>query len=317
MPSHYFPGGKPLAISQGGAPNEPGGFFNSVNNLIENPFLMNLLAQSGFSTMPQSPFGAIGRAALGAQFQKQGRADQDVRNRFMEAQIKALLAPKEQEIFTPLTDQEEAAIFGKSDPERAFQRGSISGKVTQIGGGGVTVNTGTTQKLSDELAKGLARDFTERAPDARQAVSSLQSITNAKQQVEQGIVSGQFADARLAVAKALNLAGLTDDERIANTETFMAQTGGLVAQLIKQFGAGTGLSDADREFAQKMAGGDITLNDKSITRILNMAETAQKNLIKQFNSDRKRLIDFDPSLEILLGPEISIPNVVEFSDLPE
>jgi len=45
---------------------ERGGFMDSVGNLIKNPFLLNLLAQSGYSTTPGSPIGAVGRAALGA-----------------------------------------------------------------------------------------------------------------------------------------------------------------------------------------------------------------------------------------------------------
>ena len=39
---------------------------------------------------------------------------------------------------------------------------------------------------------------------------------------------------------------------------------GNVGRLIKQFGAGTGLSDADRQYAEKMAGGKITLDVKAL-----------------------------------------------------
>lgn len=63
--------------------NKPGG-----------AFLMNLLAQSGYSTMPDSPFGAVGRAQLATrqqQMQKQQMDQQaesnDIRNRLLESQI--------------------------------------------------------------------------------------------------------------------------------------------------------------------------------------------------------------------------------------
>jgi hypothetical protein len=58
-----------------------------------------------------------------------------------------------------------------------------------------------------------------------------------------------------------------------------------VGRLIKQFGAGTGLSNADREYAEKMAGGKITLDDKAINRILDINERISRNVIRAHNKD--------------------------------
>jgi hypothetical protein len=55
------------------------------------------------------------------------------------------------------------------------------------------------------------------------------------------------------------------------------------AKLIKQFGAGTGLSDADREYATKIAGGSIKLDDKAIRRILDINDRAARNVINSHN----------------------------------
>jgi hypothetical protein len=48
---------------------------------------MNLLAQSGYSTTPQSPFGAIGKAALMTQQQQQQQGMSALQKEFIESQI--------------------------------------------------------------------------------------------------------------------------------------------------------------------------------------------------------------------------------------
>jgi hypothetical protein len=58
-----------------------------------------------------------------------------------------------------------------------------------------------------------------------------------------------------------------------------------VGKIIKQFGAGTGLSDADRQYAEKMAGGKITLDVKALNKILDINERAARNVITRHNKD--------------------------------
>ena len=101
-----------------------------------------------------------------------------------------------------------------------------------------------------------------------------------------------------------------------------------VGRIIKQFGAGTGLSNADREYAEKMAGGKITLDRKAIERILDINERAARNVITLHNkraSEVKSNIPLTveippvqpagaapstagrPSLEQILGPRPADP----------
>lgn len=58
-----------------------GGFFSQPS------FLMNLLAQSGYSTMPQSPLGAIGRAGVATQQQNLAQQQADLRTKVLERQL--------------------------------------------------------------------------------------------------------------------------------------------------------------------------------------------------------------------------------------
>jgi hypothetical protein len=93
---------------------------------------------------------------------------------------------------------------------------------------------------------------------------------------------------------------------------------GNVGKLIKQFGAGTGLSDADREFAKDMAGGRISLDSKAINRILDINEKAARNTITRHNKDVKGIKTNIP-LEVEMPPEIKMPataNVVTHPQFP-
>ena len=89
---------------------------------------------------------------------------------------------------------------------------------------------------------------------ADSAAKMLGSINKLKPLLSNpAFIAGTLGDARLVVAKALGLPGATD------TQAYFAAVGEQVAERIKAFGAGTGLSDADREFAKQIAAGSIEL----------------------------------------------------------
>ena len=104
----------------------------------KNRMLFNLLAQSGYSTVPQSPLGAVGRAALLTSQQNRQSQMDDLRGQLIRAQIGSLQTPKQQETFTQLTPDEVKA--NGLDPSKAYQRSNISQKISQIGGSGTVVN---------------------------------------------------------------------------------------------------------------------------------------------------------------------------------
>jgi hypothetical protein len=74
-----------------------------------------------------------------------------------------------------------------------------------------------------------------------------------------------------------------------------------VGKLIKQFGAGTGLSDEDRKFATDMAGGRVSLDSKAINKILDINEKAARNTINRHNKDVKGIQTNIP-LEVEMPP---------------
>jgi hypothetical protein len=59
--------------------------------------------------------------------------------------------------------------------------------------------------------------------------------------------------------------------------------GANVGRIIKQFGAGTGLSDADRDYAAQMAGGKINLTEAALRKILDINDKAANRVIDLHN----------------------------------
>ena len=111
--------------------------------------------------------------------------------------------------------------------------------------------------------------------------------------VDKGLVTGKFGELSLQTRKALGAFGLSTDEQdemVGNTEAFFKFRGRAVAEIIKAFGAGTGLSDKDREYAQGIAAGDIALEKNSINRLLELERTYANMAIDQNNSVVDRLV---------------------------
>ena len=125
------------------------------------------------------------------------------------------------------------------------------------------------------------------------------------------MITGAGADFLVNLNQGLKTVGIDAGyaDAAANSQAFTANMAGNVGKLIKQFGAGTGLSDADREFAKDMAGGRISLDAKAINRILDINERAARNVIARHNKDVKGIKTNIP-LEVEMPPEIKAPAAV-------
>lgn len=123
------------------------------------------------------------------------------------------------------------------------------------------------------------------AKAAQSAVQGLSSIKTARDAVKAGGIFGAGADVRLGIAKLGTLLGLPS-QAVENTETFRAAIAPQVAALMKATVGSTQISNADREFAEKAAGGSISLDEKSILRLLDVMERASRAAI---TSHRDRL----------------------------
>jgi hypothetical protein len=140
----------------------------------------------------------------------------------------------------------------------------------RAGASAVTVNNGGG---SD---KQIFDAFDERTKEARAAATGLVALRNARTalQGDGGNITGFRANERLALQKAGAFLGLTNPEAIQNTETFRSAIAPQIAATLKATVGTNQISNSDRDFAEKAAGGSITLDEGSINRLLNIMERA-------------------------------------------
>lgn len=145
-------------------------------------------------------------------------------------------------------------------------------------------------KQSEKLAEKSSEKLIDLGDKADEANMTLTNNADARKLLNSGVYTGTGANYKLALGKGLQTAGISlNDDPIANTEAFTALRAQEVGRQIKLFGSGTGLSDADREYATKMAAGQITLSDQSIRKILDISDKSSNNVINLYNKKAGKL----------------------------
>ena len=197
--------------------------------------------------------------------------------------------------------------FKSSDGKTNFFRVDSSGKVfdpstqqwVEASSLKLSMAPQLTQEVTqmDYITKSLIdtelKTYGEVHTKATDAQNLLQLNYVSQDMVDQGLVTGKFGELSLQTRKALGALGLStdqQDEMVGNTEAFFKFRGRAVAEIIKAFGAGTGLSDKDREYAQGIAAGDIALEVNSINKLLELERTYANMAIDSNNSVVDRLV---------------------------
>lgn len=137
------------------------------------------------------------------------------------------------------------------------------------------VYKGSQEKIVDKAAMDY---FIESYAENNKAVESARKTFVTTDQmrtlVDEGILTGAFADFALPAAKLLVQIGAIDSETVENTEQFIKtaarQTVALLASGV--FGTAQSITDNDRKFAEGMAGGDIALTENTIRTLIDMNE---------------------------------------------
>ena len=138
----------------------------------------------------------------------------------------------------------------------------------------ITVNSGggSDKQVFDTMAAS--------AESARSAVTGLRALQEAKAALDGGIISGAFADNILALQKIGASFGVVDPATIQNTETFRSAIAPQIAAMLKATVGSAQISNADREFAEKAAGGSITLDEGSIRRLVAIMEKGSRAAVE-------------------------------------
>lgn len=156
------------------------------------------------------------------------------------------------------------------------------------------VNVQVQTNSANELYKGMTKGFVDEINDLRgksdSALNQLQTVNIARDLLDKGVITGTGANFRTTLHRALSTAGLVNGDQVANTEAFVSTMGRQTLELVKQLGAGSGISNADRDYAEKVAGGNIEMSEPGIRRLLDINEKASRNLITRYNDKVKPLL---------------------------
>ncbi|CAM5579044.1 hypothetical protein ATER59S_05053 [Aquamicrobium terrae] len=177
----------------------------------------------------------------------------------------------------------------------------------------VTINNSPEGDMFAGMPKDIREEMFKRQGEAQDAADLIGITNQGLQLLDQGAITGAGSGAKVAAVKWAQSVGVPIDGDIAdavnNAETYRAVMAQAVGKVIKNFGSGTGLSDADRQYAERLAGGDTTLNEPAIRRILAAGVKSAKSKIGNFNGMRDKVLSGDLSaiLNVQEPPEYSAP----------
>lgn len=178
--------------------------------------------------------------------------------------------------------------------------------LTTPSGTTVNVNNAGESAFAKSLGEEFGKDVVKRRTDAVTAAAALESTAQARNLLDQGVISGAGADWMLNAGKAFQAIGINlAPDAIANTEALGATTAKQVGNIIRMFGAGTGLSDSDKEFAMQAAGGKITMTEQSMRRIFDVNDRASRNVVRAYNAEVQQYGD------IIGGKGLMVPEPPE------
>jgi hypothetical protein len=193
-----------------------------------------------------------------------------------------LLRPAD-ETYEALTDPAERKKYGIPESDKGIYRVSSLGKIEAVGSPSTNVSVNTA---ANPIVAGAGEQFVEQLKEAKAAGDTIRAIQSARAELTApgGVIAGKFANERLQLQKLGALFGVSDPKAIVNTETFVTQIKPIVLANIKGLGAGSAISNADREFVLQAVGGDMKLDPGTLSRVLDISERAAAEKIERHNS---------------------------------
>jgi hypothetical protein len=151
----------------------------------------------------------------------------------------------------------------------------------------VNVNNAQEKEFEKQLGKGQADKVLTSKASAEDAAQILATNQVAKNLLDKGMLTGVGANFFTTLNQGLSQAGIDFGlaDAAQNSQAFGALMAKNTATIIKNFGAGTGISDADRIYAKQAAAGDITMDENAIRKIINVNDRVARAAIAKHNRD--------------------------------
>ena len=155
-----------------------------------------------------------------------------------------------------------------------------------------TITMSTEKKYGEQFAGKIADSDSNKLGAAEKAPQLAESANRIINLVSQGnLFTGPIADVKLNIARALNVVGASNSEKIANTEALIAATGQSTLDAIKGAGLGTGqgFTDKDLKFLQGIAGGAITYTPQTLTQLATLQHRVATRSVENWNRRFKEI----------------------------
>jgi hypothetical protein len=149
-----------------------------------------------------------------------------------------------------------------------------------------TVNVSTEKRYGERFGGLIAEQDAGKRAAAEKSSQLATSANRIIGLVQQGnVFTGPIADVKLNIARALNVAGASNQEKIANTENLIAATGQSTLDAIKGAGLGTGqgFTNKDLEFLRGIAGGTINLTPQTLTELARLQHLTATRAAESWN----------------------------------
>jgi len=168
----------------------------------------------------------------------------------------------------------------------------------QAGANNLTVNTG--QSYTSAFGKGVADQDLNKFTAAQGAPKQIESAQKTIELLDKGAITGFGANYKLNLARALNVAGVKNEDLIKNTEQLVANRGSAVLNNIKAsgLGAGQGFTDKDRQFLERVVGGSIDLNGETLKELARLQKASDQRNVERWN---KRVGEINPNVRKDMG----------------
>jgi len=176
--------------------------------------------------------------------------------------------------------------------------------------GASNISVSTEKKYGEAFGGEMAKVDISKMNAAEGAPALAESANRIMGLVQQGnLFTGPIADIKLNIARAFNVAGASNEEKIANTEQLIAATGQSTLNAIKGAGLGTGqgFTDKDLKFLQGVAGGTINLTAQTLTELARLQHRVAEKTADAWNRRRQEMPKDVASATGLSMTPITIP----------
>lgn len=140
-----------------------------------------------------------------------------------------------------------------------------------------------SNKMIEAIADETVKDIVSQRDRARLAKEKLSVLDRQLSRLGGGMPTGISAEIEVGLMRVGQLLGMPYDPKLQNAQEYMMEVANLVKTEIKAFGSGTSITDADREYTQRMVGGDIKQQAEALESMLNIYREAALGTINTYN----------------------------------